>query len=297
MSRATDIIAGVIIGGLVWVILDFILSPIPILGWIIAAIIAGYVAGRLGGGWAGLILALFTPVASFLLGEAILSYSSGIISSYMPAIMPLWNMITGFLGASLAAYSMVSAIVNLIFVGIGASLGASSYNKSKGTEKRNVKISAKRNVPTANFVVQSRYGVAKPSVNLPSYVSSPSISVSSLSGLDRLILERFRAGASLEQIARETGVDIIEVQNRFIGLMDKGLVDLQLNQLELRILEGARSGINVREIAEQTGVSEETINWEINKLRAMTLLDNNLKLMPLGYHILIKTKTNNKLNT
>ena len=291
MSRATDIIAGAIIGGLVWVILDFILSPIPILGWIIAAILAGYVAGRLGGGWAGLILALFTPVASFLLGEAILSYSSGIISSYMPAITPLWNMIAGFLGATLAAYSMVSAIVNLIFVGIGASLGASSYNKSKkGAEKRNVKVSAKRNVPTANFVVQSRYGVAKPSVNSPSYVSSPSISVSSLSGLDRLIVERFRAGASLEQIAREAGVDIIEVQNRFIGLMDKGLVDLQLNQLELRILESAKSGINVREIAEQTGVGEETINWEINKLKTMTLLDNNLKLMPLGYHILIKNK-------
>ncbi|WP_054849083.1 HTH domain-containing protein [Vulcanisaeta sp. JCM 14467] len=98
------------------------------------------------------------------------------------------------------------------------------------------------------------------------------------------------AGASLEQIAREAGVDVLEVQRRFIGLMDKGLVDLQLNQLELRILESARSGINVKEIAEQTGVSEETINWEINRLRAMTLLDDNLKLMPLGYHILIKTK-------
>lgn len=148
----------------------------------------------------------------------------------------------------------------------------------------------------ANFAVQSRYGVTKSNVNFSSYVSSPSISVSSLSGLDRLILERFRAGASLEQIAREAGVDVLEVQRRFIGLMDKGLVDLQLNQLELRILESARSGINVKEIAEQTGVSEETINWEINRLRAMTLLDDNLKLMPLGYHILIKTKKiNNKL--
>ncbi|MGC9108347.1 MAG: hypothetical protein ACP5IE_09225, partial [Infirmifilum sp.] len=128
--------------------------------------------------------------------------------------------------------------------------------------------------------------------NTPHESSETTSSYSDLSELDIFILDKFRAGESLAQIARERGVSLLEVQDKFIKLLDKGLVEVHLNQVELQILERARSGINVKELAEQMGMNEEVINWEIGKLKEMALLDQDLKLTLLGYHILTKQKTN-----
>lgn len=272
MPRTLDIITGAVIGGLIWAILDFILSPIPILGWIIAAILAGYVAGRLGGWWAGLILALFTPVASFVVGESVLKSVSGFINSNIPAMAPIWNMASQALGAFIGGLALIQALINLMFVGFGASLGASAYNKSKNKEAQNRAQSS--NVRRSRIQGASRLAQVNP--------------IYSLSELDRYIVERFRAGIPLDQIARETNINIFDLQNKLIDLMNRGLVAIQLNQLEIQILEAAKSGIDIRKIAEQTGVSEEFINMEIWKLRAMTLLDQNFKLTPLGYHLLVR---------
>lgn len=135
MSRAVDVIIGVIAGGITWFILDLILSPIPILGWIIAAVVAGYVAGRLGGRLAGLILAILSPVASYLLASFFISFLSSMVSSAVPGMGGLISAASSFISAAIGVYALVSAGINLIFVGAGALWGAKSYNKGKNSSE------------------------------------------------------------------------------------------------------------------------------------------------------------------
>ncbi|WP_221290180.1 hypothetical protein [Stygiolobus caldivivus] len=266
MVRAGDVITGVIVGGIMWVILDFILSPIPILGWIISAVVAGYVAGRLGGWAAGMILALFTPLASYIIIEVLLSYTSSVIDSNAPGIAPLANGALGLLGAAAGSLALLDAFINFIFVAMGTSYGASAYEKAKGGNKK---------VP-GQKIAKGGYSGQRGGKGL--------------SSIDRIVLERYRAGQTLVQIANDTGLSIYDVQNVLMDLMDRGLVRLPLNQLEIRILEAATWGINIRQLAMQTGVSEQNIMWEINRLKAMALLDDTLKLTSLGYYVVMNRR-------
>lgn len=117
MPRALDILAGLIVGGVIWIILNVILSFIPIIGWIFAAIVGGYVAGRIGGGLAAVIMALFGPVIIGILG--------GILLGFLP--IPFLRSIFGALYGSIVA---IWALINLLFVGIGGYVGGKGY-KSK----------------------------------------------------------------------------------------------------------------------------------------------------------------------
>lgn len=112
--RALDVLAGLIVGGIVWAILSFILSFIPIIGWIIAAIVGGYVAGIIGGGAAAVILALFSPILVAIL--------AGILISFIP-----FGFLQTFFGAIAGIIIALWAIINLIFVGIGGYIGSKSY--------------------------------------------------------------------------------------------------------------------------------------------------------------------------
>lgn len=116
--RLLDVLAGLIVGGIVWGILSFLLSFIPILGWVIAAIIGGYIAGRLGGGAAALILALFSPILTAVIAGALLSFIRG---------FPIIGAITPIIGAIFGAFTIIWALINLIFVGIGGYIGSKEY--------------------------------------------------------------------------------------------------------------------------------------------------------------------------
>ncbi len=114
MGRVGDIVVGVVLGGVVWIVLNMFLSFMPILGWIISAIAGGYVAGRFGGMAAAVILALLTPLAIGAIGLILMP----IFSMFIPAMI---------LGIGLIAIVVGWSIVNLIFVGVGGYVGSKNY--------------------------------------------------------------------------------------------------------------------------------------------------------------------------
>lgn len=167
MSRALDVVVGVIAGGIVWFILDLILSPIPILGWIIAAVVAGYVAGRLGGGLAGVILAILSPVASYLLASFFLSFLSSTVSSMVPGIGWLVSGVSSLIEAGLGVYALVTAGINLLFVGAGAAMGAKSYNKGKKVSEAGKRTPVGSAAHNAASAAVSRAAVASSAAAVP----------------------------------------------------------------------------------------------------------------------------------
>ena len=114
MGRTGDIILGIVLGGIVWIVLNMILGFIPILGWIIAAFLGGYVAGRFGGKAAAVILALLTPLTAAVIGLILMP----VFSIFIPPMI---------LGIGLAAIVIGWSIVNLLFVGLGGYIGCRNY--------------------------------------------------------------------------------------------------------------------------------------------------------------------------
>jgi DNA-directed RNA polymerase subunit RPC12/RpoP len=114
LGRALDVLAGLIVGGVVWAILNVVLSFVPIVGWMMAAIIGGYIAGRLGGGVAAVILALFSPL--------IIASISGFIISLIP-----WGIARLIAGGAVGILITLMAVINLIFVGLGGYAGSKAY--------------------------------------------------------------------------------------------------------------------------------------------------------------------------
>lgn len=114
MTKAAYIVAGVLLGGIVWIILSMILSFIPVLGWIIAAVIGGYLAGRTGGMNATAILAVLAPLLTSAIATAILS------------LIPI-SALQFLLGGAIGLVIVVWALINLIFVGLGGYFGSKEY--------------------------------------------------------------------------------------------------------------------------------------------------------------------------
>ncbi len=124
LSKGLDVVAGVLIGGVVWaVVYAFLGWWLPILGWIFSALAGGYYAGKIGGGAAGVVLAVIVPVATFVLAGLVLS----ILSQFLPFVP---SVIFGLLGIGIAAWEGLQALINLVFVGIGGYLGSKHYKPS-----------------------------------------------------------------------------------------------------------------------------------------------------------------------
>jgi uncharacterized Zn finger protein (UPF0148 family) len=118
LARALDVVGGLVLGGVIWIILNVLLSFIPLIGWMFAAFIGGYVAGRLGGTVAAAVLAVLSPIVIGTLGAALI----GIVSTAIP-IPFLWEFLGGILGTII----LVWALINLTFVGLGGYFGNKSY--------------------------------------------------------------------------------------------------------------------------------------------------------------------------
>jgi len=122
LTKVLDVIGGLIFGGVVWIILNVLLTFIPIIGWIFAAFIGGYLAGRFGGTIAAVILAVIAPIVIGMLGASLIALLSAIIP-----VPILWRLASGILGTVIALW----ALVNLTFVGLGGYVGNKAYRSSR----------------------------------------------------------------------------------------------------------------------------------------------------------------------
>ena len=96
------IIGGAFVGSVIWFVFS-LFAVIPIFGWIIAAFLApifgGYVAARIGGMGAAVLLAAFTPIVVLMLGAAILATIpiigeiAGGVTIIIAGAMFLWNLL------------------------------------------------------------------------------------------------------------------------------------------------------------------------------------------------------------
>lgn len=116
MTKTTEVATGVLVGGVVWIVLSVLLSFIPILGWAIAAIAGGYLAGRTGGAMAAAILALLAPLLTALTASIFLS------------LIP--NVLGMILGGAIGMLIGLWALINLIFVGLGGIIGKGEYKSA-----------------------------------------------------------------------------------------------------------------------------------------------------------------------
>jgi len=119
MSKAVDIVVGVLAGGVVWLVLSIILTalslsiaftPIIIISWIFAALIGGYVSERVGGRCAVVLLAILGPITTWLLGGRLMD------------LIPL-SIAQALFSIILVVVGVAWMGVNVIFVGIGGAIG------------------------------------------------------------------------------------------------------------------------------------------------------------------------------
>lgn len=130
MSKASDIAVGFIIGGAILGSLGYLMAPIPIIGWIIAAAIAGYYAGRLGDWWSGFILALVSPKISIYETTTFLSAAPMVMSSNS-ALGSLYGQVVSLFGSSVVVYVVLSNLINVTSIGFSASIGSLGYARSR----------------------------------------------------------------------------------------------------------------------------------------------------------------------
>ena len=140
MRKVIDVVIGILAGSAVLALLSYLIAPLPIIGWIIAAGIAGYVASRLGDQWSGFIVALASPEISlyeariFLIDAARMSDFSGI-----SALGSLYSLIINQFGRSMIVYVTLANLINVTSIGFGTLIGSLSYIRSKSKARRSSK--------------------------------------------------------------------------------------------------------------------------------------------------------------